>query len=225
MRKALLLDFDGVVLKHCAAHELVTNRCRRFIQNKLNIHYSNSIADGLYKTYGHSVIAINKISNNKATKTEFNNYVYHGVDASWFRDLQSMEHQNHFKTVKQLVEKSLNSNTELYLFSNAPSVWIETAMRSYDPSGYFMSNISIIESGPDLLKPNPQVYEFIEQMLKVDEICFVEDSLINLTPLINNSKWIKVWYNDTNEESNNDDNRNLFKLNDNFLVVKTLSEI
>jgi FMN phosphatase YigB (HAD superfamily) len=210
MNKAILLDFDGVILKQCAAHDHVQRRCQMYTQKKIK-DASPELSNHLYKTYGHTVLGINAVKKSRvAAKDEFDTFVYSNIDVSWFRDLKTRDHQKHLKQVMKLINKCVAVDVPIYIFSNAPVSWCDSAMLAMDPSGDLLRYMTQIDNGM-LLKPEADIYNKVSSLLKVDKICFVDDNLINFTNIMNNNMWKKVWY--------CEDAQSVFNINDDCFVT------
>lgn len=178
-----LLDFDGVIYKNTKAHSLIARKITSFVQKTVKHLKTNEEASRvntiLYKTYGHTLIGLNKIGYN-VNVHEFNDYVYGDLpynDIAFQEDIHLPEHT--------------------FLFSNAPTEYCNKILKRK------VANIrEYIPSYCDtfFLKPEKKLYKQISQVFCNYSIVFVDDSMINLDPVLHSSQWVPVLYtSETNE--------------------------
>lgn len=195
-KKALLLDFDGVVLRNCKAHSTVSMKCQRFMANHIP-HIRNPIKckelnAALYGVHGHTVLGLQSMGV-KTTVPSFNSFVYDGFDYSVFKGI-GKTHRQDIDDLSKVFGYCSDNGIRVLLFSNAPDVWCRTILRymSSDLERAVETCSSVTES---VLKPDPLCYTRVEEMLgpRYDHIYFVDDKLINLAPIFSNPKWTSLW--------------------------------
>jgi FMN phosphatase YigB (HAD superfamily) len=202
VKTAVLIDFDGVVLKKHPAHNTIVNKCNQYINKYVNFRNPMKVAElntSLYKTYGHTVLGLHKIGHH-VDLNEFNTYVYESFDYfSHFKDL-SRSHYQDVKAFNDFIDMCYNDEVTPFIFSNAPDIWCRTIM------SYMDNNLCTIPTMSDItqvhLKPVKKCYERVEEKLKdFDQIMFLDDSIINFKPIITNNKWTKILISPTHQDA------------------------
>lgn len=190
-KKVVLLDFDGVIYKNHFAHRIIAERSSRFCGkylNKCSDYGIDKIHTHLYKTYGHTVIGLQKMGFD-VTVQEYNDYVFSKLN------LYGMD--NEFDNKKEFLDMLTNCNNNgvgVYIFSNAPSKWVVPLLEKMD---IHMDEGSIIE--PIYLKPTEEMYDQMDERFKGNQIYFVDDNMVNFKNLYDRDNWVKIHFSDTNE--------------------------
>ncbi len=220
-RATVLLDFDGVILRHPRAAELIRDRCERYVSGMTGCHPSSSaprnLNRALYTTYGHTNYGLYRLGYS-ASLQRFNSYVYGGIDYdALFSDKEVVE--SHKTTMQDL--DHLCEHHDTYIFSNAPTVWCSEVMKRIAassssrraPTSEHQPRIHpghVQEISPGLrvlqmpyLKPDIRAYEAVETMFSLStgeknkEIYFVEDSFLNLAQVIPRPRWRSMLLSDS----------------------------
>lgn len=192
MRKAVLLDFDGVVLRNKVADSCVSRRAAIYTwkavnnvprsMSEISIKQAGDLCYSVYKGYGHTVLGLQAIGVDASLK-DFNRMVYSTIDYDKVR-----AHNNSMDGVRKLIEHCRHEGTDIFMFSNAPYTWIENVLKN---------DADIIESIPDVrdvlgvsaddsayLKPQRTVYDAasskLMQQQRYDKIILVDDNAANL---------------------------------------------
>lgn len=173
-----LLDFDGVLYNNKVTNAIVSKKAAQYVRNVLRVKDRNDdfydkMNKYLYKTYGHTVTGLHKIGY-KVNINEFNEYVYSDLP---YDELSMKEKLN------------LPDNT--YIFSNAPTEYCNKIANTKLP------NIrDIIPTYYDIffLKPHKRIYSQIEEVFHDCSITFVDDSLINLNPVLHKHRWTPILF-------------------------------
>lgn len=201
--KILLLDFDGVILKNKNVSKIITNKINHYVMNKLNINYANAIAVNkiLYKNYGHTLLGLKNVYGFYDSIHYFNDNIY---DYSTYYNIKNYLNDNktleHAKKIRNLIT---SSKLDYYIFSNAPMDWIVYNLNLLNLADLFNSD-NILSSDHQLfcynniLKPQKKIYDIIDNNFKADRYIYIEDSFINLKPIIGNNKWYFYYYNINN---------------------------
>lgn len=188
--KVLLLDFDGVVLRrHPCFHE-VKSRCVAYVRKTTRCADPKLFNQYLYKTYGHTVIGLQKDGHKTAEVSEFNDYVYRTFPyETYFADIKET-HADHIEDVSNVLQDAKNDDIDTYLFTNAPHIWCHSVL-------YFMDlpRLPILPM-EGLLKPQPDVYKLVSSYFPQSKITFVDDSPINFQPILNDKQWNNVLMHD-----------------------------
>lgn len=191
-KRAILLDFDGVVLKKCAAHDLVASRSHMYVKRFIP-RASDSLCNEIYTTYGHTVRGLQALGFN-ANKTTYNQFVYQYIDQTYFQDVRAEQrHQRATADLFKFVGTCIRYEIPLYIFSNAPDGWCKTALKVMDPKGDLEAAMpSLSHLMNDSFKPDKSVYDNIEKVLSEEELWFVDDRLANFVPIMDNLRWKKT---------------------------------
>ena len=221
-QRTLLLDFDGVILKHKPVLQKIQHRVVDYVQKNVHSGYLSEkdayrLNQDLYTRYGHTHLGMKKLFQPSTRLETFNAYVYDPVflqsiyyefltHESLHIDLQE------FKTwIREFEEKT---GIPCYIFTNSPSHWCEMWLMPNGKEGkinthipgirdIFGSNHSLFDTPSDvLLKPNPVLYRRMETYLNsknqndphCHQLIFVDDSLANLEPIMKRSQWYPIWF-------------------------------
>jgi FMN phosphatase YigB (HAD superfamily) len=205
--KALLLDVDGVILNQPRVLHKLGHKAVQFVQQhvpgKRNILQAAEINTMLYTTFGHTHRGLRHVYGKQVPPlATFNQFVY---DKDLLSYLMIHDHDDILKQrgeqIKHLVEYAISHNVPCYLFSNAPDIWCNTILDMLSISTLIPSHQRMTSSHPvfqeNLLKPDATLYKnvatFIEQTHHDNlQLLFVDDSLTNLTPIIDSPGWKPV---------------------------------
>lgn len=188
----LLVDYDGVVLKSSRMSKYITQRCEAFVRRVTGVHGEAQLKvlnEGLYKTYGHTVHGLRSLGYS-VDASDFNKYVYD--NSTEMQDLFISESDFDLRGLQRLV-----GGTNMYLYSNAPPRWIVETMSLNPVAKHMLSGVKIV--GPadrELLKPEPQAYCSVMQVLKLtanDPVWLIDDSLANVQSAAQMPNWKGIW--------------------------------
>lgn len=193
-KTALLLDFDGVIVKKNPLFPVVSQRCKRYIQRYIPIKNHEKVGDlnaQLYDTCGHTVIGLQKLGYN-ATIKEFNNYIYEFLDYEKLKCMSGHEYSEEANQFLNLFTFCSQNKIDPYIFSNAPPLWVHHTMYYLAPS--LKDQVKIINDTCQYLKPDPLIYEKLEKtaLKDYDNIVFVDDKIINILPVVDRSRWMSL---------------------------------
>jgi FMN phosphatase YigB (HAD superfamily) len=205
MKKTLLLDFDGVLLRDPLATKLVSNRATRYVQKftKANIRDAAIINKYLYKSFGHTVTGLNKIGY-PATMEDYNKTVYHHIDYTLVASRMDTG------AIYELLDQCHRYGIKVMLFTNSPPCWHENIMARI-PLPYEIEKVNML----GLLKPDPKLYIDIEKKHRDQKLYFVDDSFTNFASYtLFKPNWINIMYDEKN-----------MKIRDNLVVINKIPDI
>jgi FMN phosphatase YigB (HAD superfamily) len=201
-KRAVLLDFDGVVLKKSPGHRIIAKRCESFVNKFVRLNDRESVENlnkHLYRTSGHTLLGLRKLGYDISIE-EFNNHVYtpeicNKVVPSAADKAELQEFCDEYvKRVRGVGGGVGFGECGLYISSNAPDLWCKTILEKMDVDVdlFQMAGSSDVEC----LKPQPEYYAGVHEKIKADHYAFVDDSRINLMPLVDSSPmWSPYLYN------------------------------
>lgn len=185
-QRVLLLDFDGVILRHKPVLHKIQERVVDYVQKNVHNGYltekdADRLNRDLYSRYGHTHTGMKKLFLPFSRLSNFNEYVYNPVF------LQSLYHEfatdeTLHKELKEFRDWVKNfeetSNIPCYIFTNSPALWCELWLMHTPGSTHihgvkdiFGSDHTIFETPSDnLLKPNPVLYRRIESYLSYSPV-------------------------------------------------------
>lgn len=205
-QRVALIDMDGVL---CPCCPVTTTKIEMFVAETLNIASSKAqtVNRTLYTLYGHTLIGLQqayKFSEPLELIDRFKRDVYGDLtlEGEWF-DQQNLRNEARVNT--DIINEIKSRNVVPVVFSNAPSSWCRFALRRM---GYEEGTFKgIIGSDHELFKtcdrivcfkPQYPVYENIERRLleifDAVQIDYIEDSFINLVPVMDTPGWTAYWY-------------------------------
>lgn len=198
MQKTLLLDFDGVILRHDRATKYIVSRSEKFANKFLKMMTQSDLQRvnrEIYRVSGHTSLGLQKLGYEN-TISDFNDHVYSNIDyESLFQDPSlQLSNRRDIDTLIDLKNSCFHNDVDIRLFSNAPHVWCQEILRRMSP---LLSMSSFDEDlTSDLVKPDPRVYAGIEERYPGSRLYFVDDKLENLIPVCDNPRWVKILLDD-----------------------------
>jgi len=190
----------------------------------LSLTEADIVNSTLYKNHGHTIRGINNLVNtfeqpqsermkiHKRNHIDFEQIVY---DKDTINELQayvdSTDFIAHTVGLAYLCSylKSLSVPIPVYLFSNAPTEWCDIVAGKIEGlynSKYFsdvLSNNHTVcgqnDTYPRMFKPDTELYNGVSMYFKKKygdqvNIIFVDDSSVNLTPVLFRNNWTPVQY-------------------------------
>lgn len=205
MKKTLLLDFDGVVLRDHLATKLVSIRATSYVKRltKVNNRDAAIINKYLYKSFGHTVTGLNKIGY-PATMADYNKSVYNHIDYTLIASRIDK------LAIYTLLDQCRRYGIKVMLFTNSPPCWHENIMARI-PLPYKIETVDMCER----LKPDPQVYMDIEKTHKDHKLYFVDDNFTNFASYtLFKPNWVNIMYDEKN-----------MKVRKNLVVINNIPDI
>lgn len=200
-RCAILLDFDGVVLKNHPSHRYVAKQCEAFVQKYIkskDAHVIHTVNKGLYQSSGHTVLGLRKMGYD-VSFDEFNDYVYSKVKYCRVFDYLYRYHTQDCQELMEFCERykritkygPLHDALGIYIASNAPDEWCFNILENMG------IDMSIIQrdgfSSYGYVKPQSEFYDIVRNRIDADKYIFVDDSISNLLPIANDDQWTSCW--------------------------------
>lgn len=210
VKPTVLLDYDGVVLRHPRASRLIRKRCERYTAMLTGGRAgSNAVRDlnhAVYTTFGHTHVGLRRLGY-PSDIVSFNAQVYGDIDYNaLFENTEDDVLEANVKVLKDVLR--LAESYEVKIFSNAPREWCVETMRQVDMSGgaalaHMQSNF-IDLSTTGLVKPDIRAYVAAEIALSWSscasdgDIYFVDDALVNIAPVFARPGWKSVLFTGSN---------------------------
>lgn len=195
MDKCLLLDFDGVIINNGTINENITEKAACFLAKHTHIRPQNALKINRrnYRKFGHTLYLTNYINKNERnykplTIDDFNNYVYEDD----FIQNNCLSHLNPndvdlFTEWVYFIDETKRTALfdEAFIFSNAPSAWVNQTITELECIAGIKMNIDDVISVPENfdnnLKPDRYPYDqFTSNYPYESEIIYVDDSETNL---------------------------------------------
>lgn len=211
-QKVVFLDVNGVVYRNNKVLNNIRQNIVQYCAKELNtsLTQARKINHILHAEYGHTYKGLKEIYDIDKTLLHFNTEVY---NSTLFNDVYKVQDDvydhMHFQILKDTIRKCELSDIPVYLFTNAPMIWCHhilnvSGLNQYIPETNIISCDHHIMTyyKEDGLKPLNDIYatlqQYIEHKYHLYEPLFiiVDDSLKNLTPIINLSSWIPIYYNE-----------------------------
>lgn len=202
LKKVVLIDFDGVILRNKQADVQVAKRAGIYTWRKINSikshnhklispNQANDISYNLYKGYGHTLTGLKSIGVPNCHMKDYNKLVYDTIDYEKIR-----KYNNNFDDTRELINYCIEHRHEIYFFSNAPYRWIYNILKD---SQDILSSVhdvrkvlDIHEDDEKYLKPYSQIYDKINSHFQKENIIFIDDNIGNFKPIINNITWTNI---------------------------------
>lgn len=207
--KALLLDVDGVIIKNRRLLSNVSTNITHYSAKKLHLSLQDAIRVNklLYSEYGHSYRGLKKACGVTSSLDDFNHKVYDTNIMSELLELRGdFQHSLHAQHLRELAVACKTKGIPIYIFSNAPFEWCQTALDVSGLSAYVPTN-NVISCDHDIsryfksdgFKPVKPVYDKLYDYIEHVEcerktLAFVEDSFKNLLPIIGEADWIPIYF-------------------------------
>jgi hypothetical protein len=230
MDKCLLLDFDGVILNNKTVNENLSKRASLFLSENTHLtpDYALKVNRKQYKKYGHTLYLTNEINNKKKFKKkmtiqDFNEYVYTDdfvnkfcLEEIYDNDIVLYKHWN--EVIKYVKYKKMID--DVFIFSNAPSIWIESVLNKFEKLTSISLNVENVTSVPEKfdnkLKPDIRPYKQFTQTYKYTNYIFIDDSETNLQY----DEWINCLFDPNERTVDRDDG--IYVINSPYDLYKVL---
>ena len=204
MKKVVLLDFDGVVLRNRMADVQVAKRASIYTVQQLNKHkfsrhyrrivdtsLGSDVCYNMYKGYGHTVLGLKDIGVKTCHLKDYNQMIYDTLDYAVLR-----KNNNDFNDVKTVINYCLESDYDIFMFSNAPWKWISNMLKDnkdiLDVVKDVRQVLKLDEDNEQYLKPYQLIYDVINSHFKDRNIIFIDDNIGNIKPVIHNITWTNI---------------------------------
>jgi hypothetical protein len=187
MNKSLLLDIDGVLIRHKLLMEHVKDNCVKYVATKLphckNPHETNRL---LYLSHGHTALGLSKAF--QIDTSDFNEKVYDRRLIDHLSEvIYGTEFQQDAKQIHELTEK----DWKVTLFTNSPIEWAGPVARAISDNVFIDCAGHDVSTSP--LKPDPARYtQFPKHLTNL----YVDDSLKNLCTVRWSPNWHAMYFNE-----------------------------
>lgn len=210
VRKAVVLDVDGVILRHQPTLNKVVKRVQNYVSLTTGVPHEEAhrINEVLYTQFGHTYIGLQKLYGHKMGLQNFNNYVYTSdIIQSISNATYNVDALHHLIELQEFLEFCRMSNVPVYMFSNAPDAWCYQVCTIFNLTRWIPSE-NIISCDHDVfqaakqpsLKPQASVYATLQNFLSHQSqdpdmrIIFVDDSFTNLIPVLDAPRWKPILF-------------------------------
>jgi FMN phosphatase YigB (HAD superfamily) len=210
-RAAVLLDFDGVVLKSKVIDRVIVDRCVDFVAKMTGCSAARArtINRNAYASAGHTALGLHALGYGNGSLQcmldEFNEHVYDGIRPA---DLVRKATDEEFDAVGMIaLAASCNMrDVPVFIFSNAPQQWVRgiTGAFGFDLDAW---NVGVLSACRSQVKPSIQAYAAAEKELSralqtpatCVRVIFVDDKMTNVLPPVESShallaEWVCVHY-------------------------------
>ena len=208
MSRALLLDVDGVVFRHPATLKKVATKVVKYVSHRLSVpdlRQAESINTVMYQYFGHTFTGMKTLYDVDDTPAGFTRFVY---DQDMIASLVACPTSDGDLAkasvdLKYVVRSCHKRGIDVYLFSNAPGIWCSTVLSKMrldtiiPPDNILSCDHDVFEGG---LKPDKLVYDNIWNYIAYKDrdqdlqLHFVDDTLVNLMPVLGDSRWRPIWF-------------------------------
>lgn len=214
--RVILMDFDGVLMRHSGVLRSVQNRVVEYVRRNvggggggggggnMTTEDARRLNRDLYGRYGHTHVGMKKLFVPHTRLNTFNDFVY---DPGYLKEILE-EYRGDaevFAGMTQwntwLDEQLLEGDVDkIAILTNSPGTWPKMWLEAAGMTERFQeilgSDHVLFEGREDsLLKPNLRLYERIEHYHGPTQMLyFVEDSPGNLEPLLHRPQWIPVLF-------------------------------
>ena len=225
MKKAVLVDFDGVILRNNVANKYISSRIKTYVSRKLHTDNANIIerfAEKVYRDHGHTEQGMTK-HGYVTSLTEFNYHVYDSYDAKMqYSDIvMTSEEKDEWCKFRDVCD---SRGVEVLIYSNASLNWVKNFINTDDDKSTLLL-CEYLESfrhtSDNILKPSKMISTIVTNFVKEKHThaFFIDDSLNNLSMVTRNSFYTRVWF------DNSIDSDSAVLLNEGLYVVNTLDKI
>lgn len=201
MNKAILLDFDGVIVRNRRIDRAVANACVRSVARVAGVSFQEARRANrqLYPSVcGHSSEVLRRAYGVACDVEAFNRLVYEE-----FMDYRSVERmltskdRRHADRVASAIQAWGPERT--FVFSNAPVVWCERLADMFGVGGVLSAERMACSDATGALKPRAEAYEEAERIVReVDEslerFVLVDDAWQNVRALEGLDAWTGIHF-------------------------------
>jgi|APGre2960657423_1045063.scaffolds.fasta_scaffold00163_3 hypothetical protein len=212
-KQVLVMDFDGVILQNKGVLRHVQDRVVDYVRQNVYDGYmseaeARTLNTDLYTRYGHTHVGMKKLFLPHSRISHFNDFVYDREFLASLYDNYKQEDSIYMtmEYMDTIVGFLKESGIHTFILSNSPCIWCNTWMKNMVPrvpsENIIGSDHVILETSKGvLLKPSRIVYNRVEMYIKMKfnnpkdlELVFVDDSQINLDPLVKDPSWRPIFF-------------------------------
>lgn len=213
LKKVVLVDFDGVVLRNKTADIQVAKRASIYTWKKINEIKSynhklispkqaDDISYNLYKGYGHTLSGLKYTGIPNCHMKDYNKFVYDTIDYEKIRKFN-----NDFDDLRVLIDYCIEHHHEIYFFTNAPYRWMNNVLKDNSDILSSVNDVrkvlNIDEDDENFLKPYSNIYDKINSHFYKENIVFIDDNVGNIRPVIDKITWTNILFCNADKKINN----------------------
>lgn len=202
MKKAVLLDFDGVINVNNNINNKVANLSVKYLSKELNVSYkrAESLNRIYYPTLGHTCKTVDYIKRGKQNiSTEslkrYNEFVFNNLD--YDKVLENIYEEekiyinNFFKKISEIQKIA-----DVYIFTNAPKIWCDNILKKFKLDNVISEDKLITSDKLDMVKPSEKVYFKVHSdfLQNYSHIFFIDDAYKNLIIPQKILNWKGIYY-------------------------------
>lgn len=186
----IVLDYDGVVFRNPYAMERVSDRSAQYVGKKLRVSHADArlMNTTRYKMHGHTVRYLNDLGVD-ATIEEYNSFVFENID---WDDIGMNIREADYEQLADVYFINEEMHQKCVLFSNAPRMWIDRTLACVGTDAESLFETVFTCESLEQLKPNPVVYDAIEDYFPDADLLFLDDNLVNVHEL--GPRWKPHWF-------------------------------
>lgn len=195
---ALLLDFDGVIIRNKKISSYVAHQCTRLLADYggLTMQRAKVLNDKLYPVYGHTSYILEKDLNIPCSIKAFNKAIYSSyINYDQVKKMISKDDREYAQEFRKII-RDAEIKENVFIFTNANDIWCMYILMQLDildliPRSNVLSS-NVLKS----LKPSKIAYDaaafYVDCFAKHEaknQIVFVDDQAKNIEPIQNDPKW------------------------------------
>lgn len=195
-KTALMLDFDGVLLKNPKVQKYVAHKCTEYLAKRTGTTYAHAkqTNDARYPVHGHTARVLEKDFGLPCGPREFNQGVYGSMD---FERVRSWLTQRDAEYARTVLDHWNVRRENTFVFTGAPRKWV---LELREALALPFEDYRVL--GSDVLghfKPDPRAYAEAEffvrlNMPQVESFCLVDDGVENVKMAMVLPRWTGVLY-------------------------------
>jgi len=195
-RKALMLDFDGVLLRNRRVQKWIGHKCTEYLAKKTGRSFVDAkrINESRYPVHGHTAFVLERDFGMPTRPKEFNADVYGDID---YDRVRAMLTERDIAYAKDFLERWNVDRSSSFVFTNAPRRWVLELREALEMP---FEDYRIL--GSDVLghfKPDPRAYAEAEffvrlDMPQVESFCLVDDSVENVKMAMVLPRWTGTYF-------------------------------
>lgn len=204
---ALLLDFDGVIMRNPRVNRYVATTCTRFLARRadLSFHQAAKINQEKYPIYGHTSQILVRDFKIPCSITSFNEGVYAElIDYGLIKRMITPEDRAYVRTLYDMLfymHTPVFSQDRTLIFTNAMDTWCKEILPMLGMPSNAFGHILASNTHTDvkLLKPEVTAYTEADRQTQqviphMQRVVFIDDQLHNVNPTILPVHWKGIHY-------------------------------
>lgn len=195
-RTALMLDFDGVLMRNRRVQKFIGHKCTEYLAKKTGKSFQEAkrVNDAKYPIHGHTAFVLERDFGISVPPKQFNADVYGNID---YDRVRAMLTERDVAYARDFLNIWNVDRTNSFVFTNAPRHWVlelnKVLRMPFD-------DYRIL--GSDVLghfKPDPKAYaeaEFFVRLIlpHANTFCLVDDSVENVKMAMVLPRWTGTYF-------------------------------